>query len=251
MLVEIGTGLRLILASLLLAATTALVHAQTSAAAPQSQAAKPAKAAASQKNATRAKGNQTSARSAQQPRARQAPRPHASRAKRLSAPATHPAFSHYVEFRARPGVGGYGHSYIVHGELDNSGAMRSRNYAGLYPATETLIVVGHALPVPANTAGHPDDRDDRRVTASFRINMNRDDYARVEQIVREAQSSNALWHITLNNCNHFLGNVAGQMGLATPSSPLILPKDYVESLRSLNAGRTNGSPGAGAAAASF
>lgn len=61
----------------------------------------------------------------------------------------------------------YGHSFVVHGELNGVGNIHSRQYAGRYPVAETQLVVGQALAVPAiRSANHP-DRDERRVTASF------------------------------------------------------------------------------------
>jgi hypothetical protein len=46
-----------------------------------------------------------------------------------------------------------------------------------------------------------------------------------------------LWNALMNSCVTFGNAIAENMGLKTPSSTFLEPKDYVESLRDLNGGK--------------
>lgn len=142
---------------------------------------------------------------------------------------------YYIEFRSRTSPG-YGHSYIVYGQLTSKGTIKSRHYAGLYPNDEALLVVGHVIPVAAYTTGHPQDRDDSKVTAALRINLNREQYSKVSRVVKQEQHSTRMWHISLSNCNTFVRNIAEKIGLRVPASTMVRPRQFVSELKALNPG---------------
>lgn len=66
-----------------------------------------------------------------------------------------------LEFRSRYALS-YGHSFVNFGRLDKNGRMVNLEVAGLAPATSstTPYVVGHFLPVPAETGESDGDLDD-------------------------------------------------------------------------------------------
>jgi hypothetical protein len=43
-----------------------------------------------------------------------------------------------------------------------------------------------------------------------------------------------MWHAVLYNCNAWVGDVAKFMGMDVPASPLLMPADYINSLKKLN-----------------
>ena len=41
----------------------------------------------------------------------------------------------------------------------------------------------------------------------------------------------------LYNCNRFVGDIAQNMGLQSPANSLLMPKEYINALKSVNGGR--------------
>jgi len=159
------------------------------------------------------------------------------------ATATGPAASrrgatHYVEFRARFALS-YGHTFLVHGRLGPGNRLATKAVAGLHPAGDdpSNWVLGHFVPVKSETGASDGDTEDEYVSARYRVYLTSEQYAKVSAYIRNLQASSPTWHAVWYNCNAFVGDVAGFMGLSAPSS-LDLPVDYINGLRRLNGGRS-------------
>jgi len=142
---------------------------------------------------------------------------------------------YYIEFRARY-AWDYGHTYLIHGRVGVPPTKDS--VAGLSPVGDdsTAWVIGHYVPVPAETGWTDGDLEDKYTTARYRVLMNKDEYDRVMGYVKELQSRSHVWSAELYNCNAFVGDVAKFMGLKVPASTLIYPKVFVTHLRLINTG---------------
>jgi len=142
---------------------------------------------------------------------------------------------YYIEFRSRF-AWDYGHTYIVHGRVGETPTRAS--VAGLSPVGDdaTAWVVGHYVPVPAETGWTDGDLEDKYVTARYRVLVSKEQYDRIMAHVRELQSRSKMWSAELYNCNAFVADIATFMGLKVPSSTLIYPKIFVNNLRKINTG---------------
>jgi hypothetical protein len=142
---------------------------------------------------------------------------------------------YYIEFRSRY-AWDYGHTYLVHGRVGETPTKDS--VAGLSPVGDdaTAWVIGHYVPVPAETGWTDGDLEDKYVTARYRVLMSKDEYDRDMAYIRDLQSHSHTWSAELYNCNAFVGDVAKYMGLKVPSSTLIYPKIFVTHLRLINTG---------------
>ena len=45
------------------------------------------------------------------------------------------------------------------------------------------------------------------------------------------QKNHPVWHAVLYNCNRFVGDVAETMGLQAPANSLLMPKDFINTLK--------------------
>jgi len=54
--------------------------------------------------------------------------------------------------------------------------------------------------------------------------------------MKQMQASSPVWHAVFYNCNAFVADIAKYMGLKTPFSTLLMPKDFITKLRELNKG---------------
>jgi hypothetical protein len=142
---------------------------------------------------------------------------------------------YYIEFRSRY-AWDYGHTYLVHGRVGETPTKDS--VAGLSPVGDdaTAWVIGHYVPVPAETGWTDGDLEDKYVTARYRVLMNKDEYDRDMAYIRDLQSRSHTWSAELYNCNAFVADVAKYMGLKVPSSTLIYPKIFVTHMRLINTG---------------
>ncbi len=142
---------------------------------------------------------------------------------------------YYIEFRSRFSWD-YGHTYIVHGRVGE--APTHASVAGLSPVGDdsTAWVIGHYIPVPAETGWTDGDLEDKYVTSRYRVLMSKDQYDRVMAYVRDLQSRSHTWSAELYNCNAFVADIAKEMGLKVPSSTLIYPKIFINHLRMMNTG---------------
>jgi len=150
------------------------------------------------------------------------------------------AKSYFIEFRARSAMS-YGHTFAVIGR--NGQKLTKANVVGLHPATESSVpwVVGHFIVVPSETGWSDGDIEDQYITAKYRIPLNEVQYKKLMGYVTELKAKSPLWHAVLYNCNAFVGDIANHLGLKVPSSTLLMPKEYITELRTLNAAPRPGS----------
>ncbi len=159
-----------------------------------------------------------------------------------SAPASRPIREeekpYFIEFRARAAES-YGHTFAVHGKVGEP--ITAASVVGLHPFTESPIpwMVGHLIPVPSETGASDGDTEDYYIIARYRILLTEAEYNRVTARMREMQAHTPLWHAVLYNCNAFVADIAHFMGLKTPFSTLLMPKDFINELKELNTGTTD------------
>src|SRR3984885_14844059 len=146
--------------------------------------------------------------------------------------------AYYIEFRSRY-AWDYGHTYVVHGRVGE--APTHASVAGLSPVGDdaTAWVIGHYVPVPAETGWTDGDLEDKYVTARYRVLMSKDQYDRMMAYVRDLQGRSHTWSAELYNCNAFVADIAHQMGLKAPASTLIYPKIFINHLRMMNTSNPN------------
>jgi hypothetical protein len=147
---------------------------------------------------------------------------------------------YFIEFRARAAQS-YGHTFSIYGRLNGQGKIATKVVAGLHPFTESALpwMVGHLVLVPSETGASDGDTEDQYVTARFRVTLNQDEYKKVTTFIKELQKKSPVWHAVLYNCNAFVGDIARFMGLETPLSTMLMPANYINSLRDLNQSRLN------------
>lgn len=140
---------------------------------------------------------------------------------------------YFVEFRARY-AWDYGHTFMVHGRVGE--LLTKASVAGLSPEGDdaTAWVIGHYVPVPAETGWTDGDLEDNYISARYRVYMNKAQYDRVMVYVRQLQASKHVWSAELYNCNAFVSDIAQFMGLRVPKSTLIYPKVFINNLRQIN-----------------
>jgi hypothetical protein len=139
---------------------------------------------------------------------------------------------YFIEFRARY-AWDYGHTFIVHGRVGEP--LTKANFAGLSPAGDdaTAWVVGHYVPVPAETGWTDGDLEDNYISARYRVYMNKAQYDRVMVFVRQLQQQ-ARVECGIVYCNAFVCDIAQYMGLRVPKSTLIYPKVFINNFRQIN-----------------
>lgn len=140
---------------------------------------------------------------------------------------------YFVEFRARY-AWDYGHTFIVHGRVGEP--LTKASVAGLSPVGDnsTAWVIGHYVPVPAETGWTDGDLEDKYISARYRVYMSKAQYDRVMVFVRQLQASKKVWSAELYNCNAFVGDIAQFMGLRVPKSSLIYPRVFINNMRQIN-----------------
>ncbi|MBL4598550.1 MAG: hypothetical protein JKX93_06225 [Rhizobiaceae bacterium] len=153
---------------------------------------------------------------------------------------------YFIEFRARSAQT-YGHATVVFGKLDRRGKVpvdkkgvlipKMVQISGLHPATASNVPwsVGHVVPVPAETGPSDGDFEDIYVTARYRINLTKREFNKVVAIVHRQKAKNKLWYAPVfdMNCLGYINTIAKKMNLKVPRK-ILLPKDYVQSLKALN-----------------
>ena len=142
----------------------------------------------------------------------------------------------FIEFRSRYALS-YGHTYVIFGRMGKTGNIIDREVAGLHPASNSALpyILGHYIPVPAETGESDGDLDDRYRSASWRVTLNEQEYRKVVAYIRKLQASSRFWQATVSNCNAFVGKIARSMGYKTPGIWL-RPQLYVVKLREMNGG---------------
>ena len=148
------------------------------------------------------------------------------------------AGKYFVEFRSRYALS-YGHTFLVHGRLNQKGEigeLTAKNVAGFHPAGQgsELWMVGHLVPVPAETGPSDGDLEEEYVSARFRVYLTEAEYNRFYAHLREKQASAVPWHAAMYNCNLWVGQIAQFMGLKAPTSHWLYPADYINEMKRLN-----------------
>lgn len=148
------------------------------------------------------------------------------------------AGQHFVEFRSRYALS-YGHSFLVHGRLNargEVGELSAKNVAGFHPAGDgpELWMVGHAVPVLAETGPSDGDLEEEYVSARYRVLLSEAEYAKMATYLKAKQASSTPWHAVLYNCNAWIGEVARFTGQKAPTSHWLLPADYINEMKRLN-----------------
>jgi hypothetical protein len=143
---------------------------------------------------------------------------------------------YFIEFRSRYALS-YGHSYVIFGRTNQSGAMINPEVAGLAPASESKVpyVLGHFVPVPAETGWSDGDLEEKYRSASWRVMLTEAEYRQVVADIRKLQTRSTTWNATFYNCNAFVASIARSMGYKAPSHWL-RPQQFITRLREMNAG---------------
>lgn len=143
---------------------------------------------------------------------------------------------YYIEYRSRYALS-YGHSYVIFGRLDGSGNKIDQEVAGLHPASDNTVpyVLGHVMPVPAETGWSDGDLEDEYMSANWLVPLSEGEYRKVVSNIRKLQRSSPTWHAALYNCNAFVAEIARSMGYKTPFI-WIKPQQFITKLREMNGG---------------
>jgi hypothetical protein len=140
---------------------------------------------------------------------------------------------YYVDFRARTAAS-YGHAFVWYGRSD----QKQIEVGGLHPAGDVLpYVLGHFIPVIAETGKSYGDLDEQYLTASYRVYMTEAQAQDVFAYIKRLQRMSPVWNAATWNCVAFIQTIALHMGLKVPGNHLLYPEDWVNQLRALNGGR--------------
>ena len=141
---------------------------------------------------------------------------------------------YFIEFRSRYALS-YGHTYAVFGRLDRAGRMIDPQVAGLHPASNSAVpyILGHIVPVPAETGWSDGDLEEPYRSASWQIILTRAEYDKVVAYIRKLQAGSHVWQATVLNCNRFVADIARSMGYKTPAIQL-RPQQFITELRKMN-----------------
>jgi hypothetical protein len=143
--------------------------------------------------------------------------------------------SFYLEFRARNEVAGYGHSYVTLGTIDPSGQGHQTVIVGFMPrSADDDYWSKFGLPVTGMLGVTRSDLV-RRPDARFRIVINKPMYFRLVSEVRSLRRTWTEYELVVHNCNNFVSEIAGSVGLRTPLITAQYPVGYVTELQALNA----------------
>jgi len=144
---------------------------------------------------------------------------------------------YYVDFRARTAAS-YGHAFVWYGRTDDPLV----EVAGLHPASDSPVpyVIGHVVPVPAETGASYGDLDEQYVTAHYRVYLSEADAKKTFAYIKHLQQISLLWHGPTYNCMTFIGEIATYIGLKAPATGLMYPEDWVKKLEQMNGGRKIG-----------
>jgi hypothetical protein len=150
-----------------------------------------------------------------------------------TAPQTTGKLVYYVDFRARTAAS-YGHAFVWYGRSD----QKQIEVGGLHPAGDVLpYILGHFIPVIAETGKSYGDLDEQYLTASYRVYMTEAQAQDVFAYIKRLQAMSPVWNAATWNCVAFIQTIALHMGLKVPGNHLLYPEDWVNQLRALNGGR--------------
>jgi len=119
---------------------------------------------------------------------------------------------YFIEFRSRYALS-YGHSYVVFGRVSEAGEMIAPEVAGLHPTSYAAFpyIIGHVLPVPAETGASDGDLEDEYRSASWRVMLNEAQYNKAVASIRKLQKNSPVWNGAVYNCNAFVADIARSM----------------------------------------
>lgn len=146
---------------------------------------------------------------------------------------------YFLEFRAR-NAAQYGHTFVQYGKVGTKGRIAGLHPAGDAPNCENCSavpwMVGHLLPVPAETgASDGDDEPELYLLARYRIMLTPTEFKIVDAHIRQKQGDAKMWQALFNNCNQFAAEIAEFMGLEAPNT--WLPSgEFVQALEKKNGG---------------
>jgi hypothetical protein len=143
---------------------------------------------------------------------------------------------YYVDFRSRTAASN-DHGFVWYGRTD----QKTVEVAGLHPASDSPIpyILGHIIPVPAETGRSYGDLDEEYLTASYRVVMTRAEAQPVFAYIKQLQATSPLWGPAYN-CIVFLKKIAEHMGLRVPSPYFrTYSEKWINELRELNGGVEN------------
>ena len=144
---------------------------------------------------------------------------------------------YFIEFRSRYALS-YGHTYVVFGRAGTNGEMINPEVAGLHPASDSEVpyVLGHFVPVPAETGWSDGDLEEAYRSASWRVMLTEAEYNGVVAKIRKLQAASPAWNATFYNCNAFVGDIARSMGYKAPPKWL-RSQQFITKLREINTGQ--------------
>ena len=102
---------------------------------------------------------------------------------------------YFVEFRSRYALS-YGHSFVIFGRVNGAGQVVEKQVAGLHPVSYAALpyIVGHVVPVPAETGASDGDLEDEYRSASWRVMLNKAQYDKAVVSIRKVQKSSPVWN---------------------------------------------------------
>jgi hypothetical protein len=152
-----------------------------------------------------------------------------------SKPAQNSGGAYFVEFRSRSAAS-YGHTFVWYGRVGDK--ISAKQIAGLHPSGSSSVtyMLGHILPVAAETGASDGDTEAKYMTARFRVVIGEAEYKRVAARIKEMQATSPIWNAAVYNCNSFAADIARFMGLETPNI-WGLPADFINDLRKMNSKR--------------
>ena len=137
---------------------------------------------------------------------------------------------YFIEFRARDGLTGFGHAYIIYGRLDGRGEVIESQLAGYSDGDNGAV----HLYMPHAAIG-PLQKDFTHVpTAVYRRILTADQFRALNAKIRDIRRARPPFHMVFLNCTDFLGEIAESIGLHRPPIPMV-PTPYVRWLRAFNA----------------
>ncbi|HMA74165.1 MAG TPA: hypothetical protein VKP67_22160 [Xanthobacteraceae bacterium] len=146
---------------------------------------------------------------------------------------------YFVDFRARTAAS-YGHAFVWYGRLNEHGKVDKIEVAGLHPASDSPVpyILGHIMPVPAETGKSYGDLDEQYLTANYRVYLSEADAKKVFAYIQHKQANSPFWFNGVYNCTAFIADIAAYMGLRTPpTATWMYPETMVNALKEINHGR--------------
>src|SRR5262245_41086630 len=146
-----------------------------------------------------------------------------------------PGHPYFVEFRSRTAAS-YGHAFVFYGRLTPDGHFGRVEVAGLHPAgdSSTVYMMGHVIPVAADTGASYGDLDEQYMTARFCVTLTEAEYNRLVGYIRMRQATTKIWNAMTLNCTGFTGDVARFLGYKAPLNHVQIPEDYINEMHRLN-----------------